>query len=358
MQKKTIRFVPLLASGVLGAIALPVTAQGNVTVYGVADAALTRTSGGGTGSNWAMDGRGILQGSRIGFRGTEDLGNGMKAVFWLEQGINIDTGTTPPGAPAGSSWAFQRQAWVGLSSAWGTLGLGRQYAPGFATARFDILEGSGLFSARGWLTSVGGYTINPGSAARWSNSVRYMSPDLQGFSFEGIYSAHNNEDASAPGSPSSDDRWAVAAGYKNGPGEIGVVYHNVGMGAGVDDTKEVFVGGSWDFRVVKAMATWQQKNAQASSGDNRLWSVGVVVPVLSSSAFHLGYAALDRKGRDNDSDSWSAGIVHDLSKRTALFAILNRLHHEELAPNLSGIEQAILPGKTASTWAFGIRHRF
>lgn len=357
MQKKAIRFVPLVAGGVLGTAMLPALAQSNVTVYGVVDVAMTRATGGGYNQS-ALDGRGILQGSRIGFRGTEDLGNGLKAVFWLEQGLNIDTGTEPPGAPAGSSWAFQRQSWVGLSSNWGTLGMGRQYAPGFATARFDVLEGSGLFSARGWLTSVGGYTINPGSAARWSNSVRYMSPDLSGFSFEGIYSNHNNEDPTTTAHPSGDDRWAAGLGYKNGPGEVGVVYHNVGVGAGVDDTKEFFIGGSWDFGFLKAMATWQRKNAEARNGDNRLWSVGVVVPVFASSAFHLGYAGLDVKGRNNDSTSWATGFVHDLSKRTALYAILNRMHHDELAPNLSGIEQPILPGKSANTWAFGIRHKF
>ncbi|MFC5771836.1 porin [Thauera sinica] len=357
MQKKTNRFVPLVAGGVLGAAMLPAAAQSNVTIYGVVDAAMTRTTGGGYNQT-AMDGRGILQGSRLGFRGTEDLGNGLKALFQLEQGLNVDTGTAPPGAPAGESWAFQRQAWVGLGGAWGTLGLGRQYAPGYATARFDILEGSGLYSARGWLTSVGGYTINPGSPARWSNSVRYMSPDLSGFSFEGIYSNYNNEDPARTRHPSGDDRWAMGFGYAKGPGEIGVVYHNVGVGAGVEDTREFFIGGSWDFGFLKAMATWQRKDAEVRSGDNRLWSVGVVVPVLTSSAFHLGYASLDVKGRDNDSNSLSTGFVHNLSKRTALYAILNRMHHDDLAPNLSGIEQPIQPGETASTWALGVRHKF
>lgn len=357
MQMTANRFFPLVAGGLLGMVAMPAAAQSNVTVYGVVDAAMTRTTGGGKDQT-AMDGRGILQGSRLGFMGAEDLGNGLNAVFQLEQGYNVDTGTAPPSA-AGETWAFQRQAWVGLRSAtWGTLGLGRQYAPGFATARFDVLEGSGLFSARGWLTSVGGYTINPGTPARWSNSVRYMSPDFSGFSFEGIYSNYNNEDPTKTLHPSGDDRWAAAFGYKKGPGEIGVVYHNVGAGAGTDDTKEFFVGGSWNFGVVKAMATWQQKNAEARRGDNKLWSVGVVVPVLESSAVHVGYAALDVKGDDNDSNSLSLGFVHDLSKRTALYAILNRMHHDDLAPNLSGIEQPIEAGKTASTWAFGVRHKF
>jgi predicted porin len=354
----TSRFLPLIAGSLFGAWALPAAAQSSVTVYGVVDAAVTRTTGGGANQS-AVDGRGILQGNRLGFMGTEDLGNGLKAVFQLEQGYNVDTGTAPPGAPAGESWAFQRQAWVGLRHAWGTLGLGRQYAPGFATARFDVLEGSGLFSARGWLTTVGGYTINPGSAARWSNSVRYMSPDFSGLSFEGIYSNHANEDPTRTAHPSADDRWAAAFGYKNGPGEIGVVYHSVGAGAGVDDTKEIFVGGSWDFSFVKAMATWQRKNAEGTTNrDNTLWSVGAVVPVMKASAVHIGYAALDVKGKDNDSTSLSLGFVHDLSKRTALYAILNRMHHDDLAPNLSGIEQPIEAGKSANTWALGMRHKF
>jgi predicted porin len=132
----------------------------------------------------------------------------------------------------------------------------------------------------------------------------------------------------------------------------------VGVNDDVSDTKEFFVGGSWDFRVLKAMATWQQKNADAPLNDNELWSVGVVVPVMQASSVHVGYAALDVDGSDNDSSSLSLGFVHDLSKRTALYAILNRMHHDDLAPVLLGIERPIEAGETANTWALGMRHKF
>src|SRR5690606_37232934 len=78
---------------------------------------------------------GVLSGSRIGFKGSEDLGNGLKAVFQLEQGFDIGTGAA---APSVGDSTFSRQAWLGLSGAWGTVGLGRQYAPGYF-ANYDAV---------------------------------------------------------------------------------------------------------------------------------------------------------------------------------------------------------------------------
>ncbi|WP_308610527.1 porin [Massilia frigida] len=98
-------------------------AQSSVTVYGVADAALVKESGGVAGGVTKMVG-GVEGGSRLGFRGTEDLGGGLAAIFTLEMGFNLDTGTSAQGGVA-----FGRQAFVGLNSKAGALTLGRQYTP-------------------------------------------------------------------------------------------------------------------------------------------------------------------------------------------------------------------------------------
>lgn len=353
MQINTYRSLSLVAGSLLGIWMAPAAAQSSVTIYGVVDMGIARTSGGGE-TRTEMEGRGILAGNRLGFKGVEDLGNGLKALYVLEWHTTPDIGTS-------NDPIKSRQTWGGLQGPWGTLTAGFQYAPGFATARFDVMRGSGLFSARGPLTNVGNYTINPGNAARWANTVRYGSPNFSGFSFEGLYSTRR-DDNEGVGDRSSNDSWAVGLGYKNGPGEIGLVHHDVAATSTNPDARETFIGGSWDFRVVKAMATWQRKDAAGpiKTNDNQLWSAGAEIPVGSASAIHVGYAALKVRGRDNDSNSLTIGATHDLSKRTTLYAVLNRMHHDDLAPKRTANLRAQLvdPGEAANTWAVGISHKF
>jgi predicted porin len=109
----------LLALAVLAAFAGTASAQTNVTMYGVLDMALQHEND-GVNSTTALD-SGIQSGSRLGFKGTEDLGGGLKANFDLEAGVNADTGTSSQGGIL-----FGRQAWVGLSGGFGSLRLGRQ----------------------------------------------------------------------------------------------------------------------------------------------------------------------------------------------------------------------------------------
>ena len=114
----------LLAMAALAA-ACGVQAQSNVTIYGVLDSGVEHlTNVGATRSGLTrMPGLGVSVPSRLGFRGTEDLGGGLKAVFTLESGFGTDTGTLNQGGRF-----FGRQAFVGLSGSWGAVTLGRQYS--------------------------------------------------------------------------------------------------------------------------------------------------------------------------------------------------------------------------------------
>lgn len=341
----------LAGAGLLAAAAIqPVLAQSNVTIYGVIDMFIGRTNGGGDIT--ALDGRGGLSGSRLGFRGSEDLGKGLKALWAYELSISPDTGT---GAVS------SRQSWLGLQGNWGTASGGFQYAPGYLVApRFDPLEGSGLIAPRAPLAVAGDYTISSGSRARWSNSVRYESPDFNGLVLQGIFANHNDEDSARP---SGDDRWGLGATFKRGPLDLGLVYHNVGAGIGVRDSKEAYVAASYDFRVVRVMGTWQKKEAAGStSADSKLYSIGFVLPVTGATAIEGGFARLDRRGGDADGNSATVGAIHHLSKRTSLYAAYNRLHYDDgaVAAPLSraGIQTAVDAGETAHTLLAGIRHKF
>src|SRR5881392_4297802 len=118
----------LLVLAVAAAIGNLAHAQTNVTIYGLIDAGIVGESGGKAG-NVTKVGSGTSGASRIGFRGTEELGNGLSAVFVLESGVKVDTGEVDA---AGT--LFNRQAFVGLKSKeWGTVTLGRQYTPWYTT---------------------------------------------------------------------------------------------------------------------------------------------------------------------------------------------------------------------------------
>ena len=124
-MKKTMMALALSAAAGMAA------AQSNVTVYGIFDMALVRESG-GTASSTKMT-SGVESGSRIGFKGTEDLGGGMSAIFLVENGFQGDTGAMGQGG-----LLFGRQAYVGLQGSAGTVTLGRQYTPQYlAVAAVD-----------------------------------------------------------------------------------------------------------------------------------------------------------------------------------------------------------------------------
>ena len=162
MQKK------LIALAVAGLVSAPVFAQSNVTIYGVADAYM---GFGSHGSNdMAAVNSGGLSGSRIGSRGTEDLGNGLKAIFTYEQGFNIDDNTNADGSKGlgGKS----RQSFVGVAGDFGSVTLGRQYAPGFDHV-VDAFGNSAILSPQSILAGGVGSSIDAGGGARWDNSVAY-----------------------------------------------------------------------------------------------------------------------------------------------------------------------------------------
>src|SRR5690606_10200795 len=111
----------LLALAVLGTFSGAALAQSSVTIYGVADAGIAYTDNGNpAGEQWSVE-SGQQSGSRLGFKGTEDLGGGLSAIFTLESGFNLDNGTSAQGGRL-----FGRQAWVGLNGGFGTVKLGRQ----------------------------------------------------------------------------------------------------------------------------------------------------------------------------------------------------------------------------------------
>jgi len=182
-------------------------AQSSVTLYGVIDESLTFVHNANPAGNnqWSLgnSSAGDLAGSRWGVKGQEALGNGLSAIFQLENGFDPSNGTNQQGGRE-----FGRQAFVGLSSdKYGTLTLGRQYDP-----VVDLVQGITADNYFGSTFATAGDVDNYDNSSRTSNAVKYLSANYAGFQFEGMYAF-----GGVAGSTGSGQTWSVAAAYNNGP---------------------------------------------------------------------------------------------------------------------------------------------
>jgi len=314
MQKK------IIALAVAAVASTAAFAQSNVTVYGVADAYVGGLTSGSTKAT--VVGSGGLAGSRIGFKGTEDLGNGTKALFTIEYAVAMD-GNAGLGAnvpnynPASSTQT--RQAFVGLTGDYGTVVAGRlqslvynhnaAFNPSFGTAADTTQSASNLGLA----------TF---SQERLDNAVAYVAPKLGDVTLAGAYTS--NAAASDVGAYSAMTRaYEASALWANGPAAVGVVYRNVidtAVAVAGNGNHSYNLGGSYDFGVAKlfAQATQQQNNHDS---DHKVTGsqIGAVVPVSAKGAVILSSAQAKLDVNENKRVSNALLYKHSLSARTALY---------------------------------------
>lgn len=182
-------------------------AQSSVTLYGILDAGVTYVSNSGGSHVFKFD-DGISYGNRIGFKGVEDLGGGLKAVFVLESGFHLGNGQLGFGGAL-----FGRQAYVGLQNDWGTLSLGDQ---------LDMTEEMVyLTNVSAWAS---GYAIHQGDFDRFNgdrlpNAIKFLSNTFGGFKFGGMYSFGN-----VSGNFHQNSAFSLGGSYANGNFSTGVAY--------------------------------------------------------------------------------------------------------------------------------------
>jgi predicted porin len=186
------------------------SAQTSVTLYGVLDEGVTYVNNSigadGRGHSLLALQSGVVQGSRWGLKGSEDLGGGLKAIFQLEGGFNLSDGNE---AQAGR--LFGRQAYVGLTSdSWGTLTLGRQY-----DSVVDYVQPATMNGYWGAMFSHAGDIDNSDNGFRINNAVKYTSPSLSGLQVGGLY---------ALGGDTGNSTLSAGASYTGGPLYLGVGY--------------------------------------------------------------------------------------------------------------------------------------
>jgi predicted porin len=371
MKKSLIALAVMAAAGAA-------SAQSSVTLFGIVDASISRyiNSDGGT-NNTVLSNSGYNS-SRLGFRGTEDLGGGLSASFWLEGQLQNDAGwgssTGGLGGGVAAGYDFRRRSTVSLAGArWGELRLGRDYTPTFWNMTvFDAFGTNGVGSNVGHKAKLGGLLGLAGAAdpayVRANNSVGYfLPPNLGGVYGQAMYAF---DEAMGPGSPDTGRYIGARVGYASGPFNVAIAYGRTeGTGAaGSPDVRNWNIAGQWDFGMAKLLAIYDRAryDLTAAGADSRLNTivVGALVPVGAGEIrASFGQTKLDTAGADPRTRQWAIGYVHNLSKRTALYATLAGLRNKSggttgISTSLNNsIGNAVVNGSSKG-WDIGVRHSF
>jgi predicted porin len=311
--------------------------QSSLTMYGLVDTFVQYVNT-GNGYTAAMNSSGQY-GTRIGFRGSEDIGGGNKIDFDLENGFNSNDGTF---STAGS--LFNRQAWVGASGNWGSTRVGRQNSLLFLNeGRLDAFGGATQASG---IDNLSVYTY------RTSNTFAYFSPKMAGFQAAGYIGLGN-----AGGFRSGGSNYQFAVTYDNQA--ISAVYTMQGVrNADATSTeRSTFAGGSYDFGgVVRlyagyAAASWDDMNIDIRSFEfSGRWTFSPFAWVA------LGYTFLQDRIGSNDAAQYSALFNYNFSKRTSVYAALSWLDNRgEASYRLVGAANAGLPLAYAGAPARGVQ---
>lgn len=360
----------LIALAVAAAIA-PAAAMadsGNVTIYGVAHASIdARDPGtGGTAENTVAI---SSNSSRLGFKGTEDLGNGLSAVWQMETGVDLDKNTT--------SDFMTRNSFVGLSSKTaGTVLIGRHDTPyKLATGGLDVF-GDTMGDYNAVIGNVNGTVYFD---SRLGNVAAYISPTWSGFHFAAATVAANETGSSATSNPSA---YSLAGIYSNGPMFASLSYEKasdttdaVSTGAGLP---AVTVGGEahatklglgYTMDALKLGFVWEGIKANSTTSPTGALNRNAL---LLNAAYTMGNNVLkaqyakagESDVADTGANQWVIGVDHNFSKRTSVYALYSKMNNDtnsNYGLGQGGAGGKFTPaaaGQDPSVWSLGMKHSF
>ncbi|MGV7208592.1 porin [Oxalobacteraceae bacterium A2-2] len=355
----------LISIAILGALSNVALAQSNVTIYGTVDAGLTSERGGAAGNVTKVT-SGAASASRLGFKGTEDLGGGLSAIFTLEAGVKIDDGALDNT----NNKLFNRQAFVGLKSTEaGTLTLGRQYTPYYETLR-DVADPFAL----GYAGTAKNLFPVAGVQTRNDNAIVYRTPSLSG-----VQAAFSYSLGETAGDASAQRQLGASLNYSNGPLNASVAYNSRNNDTATLKTAGIghnaLVAVNYDFSVAKAFFAYGKDKGLNSaalantsnpygytvvpvgSQDSSDILVGVTAPVGQVGTFMASFIRKNDKERfDRDADQWALGYSHALSKRTSTYVAYAKIKNKNGASYTVGNNTEVGSGDKA--FNVGVKHSF
>ena len=377
MQKK------IIALAIAGLASTAAFAQSNVTIYGRMDLGAAYRTGDSGDALADLGGKyeiasGVASGSRIGFKGVEDLGNGLKAVFQTEFGIGIDqpagqarvndaggtqTGQTAAGTNA--TWT-NRNSYVGLAGGFGTVVAGR-----LDGVRYGIFNTYDPFAGG----TIGNFTQMTIQVDRADNAIAYISPNFSGFGLVLAYSSNiaGNESGRyataflpAVGGNNTDQVLHTIMGtYDNGPLSARLDYEEVTFpGQNASKTWVATAAGSYDFGAVKVSALIDQIKNKDAGLKQQAWMIGAKAPIGKFTVKANIGGVKDKINDDQDSLKWALGVDYSLSKRTYVYANYGQIKNDDGAARSiswaanTGAGNSTVGGYGTVGVDFGIAHTF
>lgn len=383
----------LLALAIAGAFSGAAFAQSSVTLFGVADTGYTYVKGDGNGNIKGMSVSG-LNSSRIGVRGTEDLGGGLKANFWFEAGVNTDSGagaaTNTNNQSTGSSGtglSFNRRMFVGLSGGFGEVRLGRNYTPifmqitsndpfgtnGVGETNIEVL--SGLVPGNGVIATT----------VRASNAIEYLTPPgIGGVYVHGMYALGENASNAGTATVGTNDGRMVGirAGWAGGPADVSVAYNKTDyLQLATQGSYTVMgIGGTLTFGAFKPMFQVVKHkidiaNVTAQDPERTDFLLGLVAS-FGATDLRVAYNHYSLKHvtpnastlcptcTNDGAVQYSIGPVYNLSRRTAVYGTYSLVDNKgngnafQVQTTAVGGRPAMTPGGKSSGFEVGLRHSF
>ena len=330
----------LLAAVLCAALPLVASAQSSVTIYGVADGAISREDTGVANGERTAINNGNQSSSRLGFRGVEDLGSGLKAAFNLEAGYQIDTGM-------GDAALFGRRAVVGVEGAFGSVMIGREYTPVADVANVTDILGQGFYGTN--LSSFGTNRLT----RRISNSVNYKSNAMSGFKLGAAYSAGESSTAA------SGNLMGVSAQFTSGNLYLGAAYHTLERLATGDD-EEMIVGAGFKWGNVEIKGNYMVANQTGFNNKYEQLNAGVAYTFGPNKVFaNVNRNELENGARAN---GISVAYSYTLSKRTNAYASYATLRNNATGTfALQSAGTAVAAGRAGAdpkALTVGVRHTF
>lgn len=330
-------------------------AQSSVSLYGVVDASLESVKGSDTTVSRVSSDN--LATSRLGFKGTEDLGGGLKANFVLETALKSDTG-----AQGNSARFFDRAAWAGLAGGFGELRLGR------IDSSIGLLAGNtSLLGAQGYDDLRIADTFASNKYRRLDNAVTYLLPTLvKGLSAQVQYSTAAGTSSTAGAEAYGVDTgktWGFNVAYAADGIVAGLGYVNgkANASGSIKDTGALVYAG-YDFSVAKLTGYYNMDKTTDEAEIRRLVGVRLDVPVSKEFAVQASVAkvkntTLTTRGDDDNATIVALKGVYSLSKRTAVYGLFTNVNNSDAA-NLGVASYANTAGNTARGLAVGVSHKF
>ena len=330
----TLRFAPALALASLAAASFSAHADASgVQIYGRINTSIERTTQGGVSTSGVLNNE-----SFIGFRGTEDLGGGLKAGFVLEHGFESDTG-----ANSDETAYFNRKSEVNLSGDFGMLRLGSMTSEAYyATA--DIVN------AHNFDTGTSADALYA-FVSNGRNHVSYRTPTWNNLTVEVGTSLH--EKAAEP----TKNAWDLAATYERGDWSFGLGYGEWGFAKQAAVRATYALNEQWTFSAYHQYSRgWDHANFAVDTAQGRRNTTRVAaIYTQGASEYHVnvGYAGKAGKQSGTQALQWTLAYNHNLSKRTKLYALYTKVDNRSLATYSTGEA-----GVDVRSFGVGMRHYF